>query len=163
MGYTTDFEGEFNITPALSNKDRVFLKKLSETRRMGRKGLGKEYGVEGEFFVDGSEGEWGHGQGKDANIIDYNCPPKTQPGLWCQWAPNDTGTALEWNGAEKFYEYTAWLKYLIDNILKPRGYTVSGEVTWQGEDAGDFGVLIAKKNKVSTKKGKKSYEKARAV
>jgi hypothetical protein len=163
MGYTTDFEGEFEIKPTLSSKDRVFLKKLSETRRMGRKGLDKSFGVEGEFFVDGSDGEWGAGQGHDADIIDYNEPPKTQPGLWCGWTPNEEGTALVWDGGEKFYEYTAWLKYLIEKILKPRGYTVNGSVSWQGEESSDKGILVVKKNKVLVKEGKTVYGKARAA
>jgi hypothetical protein len=154
MGYTTEFEGSFKITPTLKQEDIIYLNKFSQSRRRGRKGLGEEFGVEGEFFVDGSEE---FGQGKDSNIIDYSVPPKTQPGLWCNWEPNENGTELKWNGAEKFYNYIEWLNYLIDKILKPRGYTLDGEVTWQGEEDSDKGKMIVKKNKVSTKSGHTVY------
>jgi hypothetical protein len=29
------------------------------------------------------------------------------------------GTAIKWNGAEKFYNSEAWMSYLIDLFLKP--------------------------------------------
>lgn len=147
MGYTTDFEGEFQITPKLRDEDKNFLIKFSNTRRVARL-VDPKYGVEGEFFVDGSAGDLGMGQGHDANITDYNRPPSTQPSLWCDWTPNQEGTSLIWNGGEKFYHYIEWTQYLIDTILKPRGYVLNGEVTWQGEDPEDRGVLVIDNNLV---------------
>ena len=154
MGYTTDFEGGFNITPNLSQKDNEFLTKFSETRRMARN-VGPEYGVEGEFYVDGTG--WA-GQDHDKNVINYNRPPGTQPGLWCQWIPTDDGCELIWDGGEKFYNYVEWLDYLIDKILAPRGYTLNGECQWFGEERDDVGVIIVKNNKVTTKVGKLTYD-----
>lgn len=78
---------------------------------------------------------------KDKSILDNNRPSKTQPGLWCQWTPNKDGTAIEWDGGEKFYEYTAWLQYIIDKFLIPWGYELNGEVTYQGEGFGDSGTI----------------------
>lgn len=153
MGYTTDFEGGFNITPNLSQKDNEFLTKFSETRRMARN-VGPEYGIEGEFYVDGTG--WA-GQDHDKNVINYNRPPGTQPGLWCQWIPTDDGCELIWDGGEKFYNYVEWLDYLIDKILAPRGYTLNGECQWFGEERDDVGVIIVKNNKVTTKVGKLTY------
>jgi len=153
MGYTTDFEGSFNITPVLSQKDNEFLTKFSETRRMARR-VGPEYGIEGEFYVDGTG--WA-GQDSDKNVINYNRPPSTQPGLWCQWVPTDDGSELVWNGGEKFYNYVEWLQYLIDKILAPRGYTLNGECQWFGEERDDVGVIIVKNNIVTTKVGKLTY------
>ena len=153
MGYTTDFEGSFNITPVLSQKDNEFLTKFSETRRMARN-VGPEYGIEGEFYVDGTG--WA-GQDSDKNVINYNRPPSTQPGLWCQWVPTDDGSELVWNGGEKFYNYVEWLQYLIDKILAPRGYTLNGECQWFGEERDDVGVIIVKNNIVTTKVGKLTY------
>jgi len=153
MGYTTDFEGSFNITPVLSQKDNEFLTKFSETRRMARN-VGPEYGIEGEFYVDGTG--WA-GQDSDKNVINYNRPPSTQPGLWCQWIPTDDGCELVWDGGEKFYNYVEWLDYLIDKILAPRGYTLNGECQWFGEERDDVGVIIVKNNKVTTKAGKLTY------
>ena len=154
MGYTTDFEGSFNITPVLSQKDNEFLTKFSETRRMARN-VGPEYGIEGEFYVDGTG--WA-GQDSDKNVINYNRPPSTQPGLWCQWIPTDDGSELVWNGGEKFYNYVEWLQYLIDKILAPRGYTLNGECQWFGENRDDGGTIIVKNNVVTTKVGKLVYD-----
>jgi len=154
MGYSTDFDGEFNITPKLSSDDKTFLNNLANTRRMARN-VGAEYGSEGEFYVDGS-GDFG--QEKDDNIIDFNRPPNTQPGLWCQWNPNDTGDTLMWNGGEKFYNYKEWLQYLIDKILAPRGYTLNGEVFWNGEDSDDFGKIVVLNNVMTAKEGRRVYD-----
>jgi len=145
MGYTTNFNGSFNITPALSPDDHSFLTKFSETRRMARN-VGTEYGVQGEFYV-GAEGIYG--QDDDATVIDYNRPPSTQPGLWCQWIPNEDGTILEWDGGEKFYSYVEWLEYLINSILAPRGYTLNGQCEWQGEESDDFGKIVVVNNVVT--------------
>ena len=153
MGYTTDFDGSFNITPVLSQKDNEFLTKFSETRRMARN-VGPEYGEEGEFYVDGTG--WA-GQDSDTTVINYNKPPSTQPGLWCQWVPTDDGSELVWDGGEKFYNYVEWLDYLIDKILAPRGYVINGECQWFGEERDDVGVIIVENNKVTTKVGKLTY------
>jgi hypothetical protein len=149
MGYTTEFTGSFTITPTLTETDRVFLEKFNETRRMARNIKG--YGVEGEFYV---EGKGSFGQYDDDTVIDHNRPPKTQPGLWCQWVPNEDGNELVWDKGEKFYNYVEWLEYLIKSILIPRGYTVNGEVEWQGEERDDRGMIVVKDNVVKTKKGK---------
>ena len=153
MGYTTDFEGGFNITPNLSQKDNEFLTKFSETRRMARN-VGPEYGIEGEFYVDGTG--WA-GQDSDKNVINYNRPPSTQPGLWCQWIPTDDGCELVWDVGGKFYNYVEWLDYLIDKILAPRGYTLNGECQWFGEERDDVGVIVVENNIVTTKVGKLTY------
>ncbi len=149
MGYTTDFTGSFKFNKPLDKDTLIFLQKFNETRRMARK-LPKEFGIEGEFYVDAP----GYaGQDREDNIVDYNRPPKTQPGLWCQWRPTDDGTKLEWDGGEKFYNYVEWLEYLIKNVLSPRGYKLTGEIEWAGEDQGDIGKIIVKNNKISLKHG----------
>lgn len=144
MGYTTDFEGHFALNRKLTPKLQDYLVRFSETRRMSRK-LPEKYGVEGEFYVDGG-GEYG--QDREPDIIDYNTPPSTQPGLWCQWRPTEDGMGIEWDGGEKFYHYAEWLTYIINNFLAPKGYVLNGQVSWQGEDSGDIGVLEVKDNKV---------------
>jgi hypothetical protein len=153
MGYSTDFYGQFNVTPTLKAEDVEYLTKFSETRRMARK-VDEKYGVEGEFYVDGK----GYaGQGDDDTIIDHNRPPKTQPGLWCQWIPTEDGKAIEWDGGEKFYDYVEWIEYLIKKILAPRGYVLNGEVEWQGEERGDIGKIVIKDNVVQVKEGRFTY------
>lgn len=144
MGYTTDFFGSFEFNKPLDAETLTFLKKFNETRRMARK-VDAKYGVEGEFYV---EGDGFMGQDRDKTVIDGNRPPKTQPGLWCQWRPNEDGTALEWDGGEKFYCYVEWLQYLIDNVLAPKGYKLTGTVEWHGDEHGDMGQIVVKNNKV---------------
>jgi len=148
VGYTTDFEGSFSIDPPLNEETKTFLNKFNQTRRMARN-VDAKYGIEGEFYVDGT-GDYG--QAHEANIIDFNRPPSTQPGLWCQWTPNENGTELIWDGGEKFYSYIDWLKYLIKNIFEPRGYTLNGAVNWYGEDREDTGVINVVDNKVTSNK-----------
>lgn len=149
MGYTTDFNGEFMLDKPLAPADLDYLTRFNATRRMARN-VDAKYGVQGEFYVEGTED---FGQGREENIINYNSPPSTQPGLWCQWVPNGDGTAIEWNGGEKFYNYIEWIEYLIKNILAPRGYSLTGEVHWQGEDGDDKGKIVIKNNKVKVLNG----------
>jgi hypothetical protein len=70
----------------------------------------------GPYFVDGSGPL---GQGRNADICDYNQPPPGQPGLWCKWEPVEDGTAIKWNGKEKFSHSEEWMTYLINTFLKP--------------------------------------------
>jgi len=135
LGYSTEFTGRFLLNKPLDEETYSFLVKLNETRRMARR-LGPEYGVEGELYVDGG-GEFG--QDQESSIIDYNRPPSTQPCLWCQWRPTEDHKGIEWDGGEKFYCYREWLKYITDNFLTPKGYTLSGVVEYQGEDSDDHG------------------------
>lgn len=141
MGCTTTFSGKFKLNKKLDEKLHQFLKKLSTTRRMKRKLEG--YGVEGEYYVDGGGFM---GQDREDNILEYNHPPATQPSLWCQWTPDETGEYIEWDGGEKFYEYVTWLKYIVSNFLEPNGYNINGEVFFEGELSGDAGVICVENN-----------------
>ena len=69
------------------------------------------------------------------------------PGIWCQWIIN-IDKKLEWNGAEKFYNYIEWLEYLIKNIFAPRGYKLDGRIRFQGERFLDIGIIYVKDNSV---------------
>lgn len=149
MGYTTDLYGKLKFNKQLTIDDKKFLEKLASTRRMARN-VDEKYGVEGEFYVDGSDL---FGQGHEDNIIDYNRPPKTQPGLWLQWVPTDDGWFLEWDGNEKFYNYVEWLQYLIDKVLDPKGYKLNGEIEWQGEDRDDIGKIRVTDSKITISEG----------
>ena len=145
MGYTTDFSGRFELDKPLAPKMKKFLTLLNETRRMKRN-VDEAFGIEGEFFVFGTGS---YGQDHDNSIVDFNQQPSTQPSLWCQWVPNEDGTAIEWDGGEKFYAYSEWLFYLINKILAPNGYTLNGTVIWQGEETGDVGKIHVVDNVVT--------------
>lgn len=164
MGYTTDFSGEFKLNKPLSVTQVNYLTAFARTRRMKRKSSVVEkmndsarlsvklpVGLEGEFFV-GSTNDYG--QDHDSSVVDYNSPPKTQPGLWCQWVPTVNGDGIEWDGGEKFYNYVEWLEYIVDNFLKPWGFTLNGEVKWVGEDHEDMGKIVVKNNVVTARKAR---------
>ena len=145
MGYTTDFSGRFELDKPLAPKMKKFLTMLNETRRMKRN-VDEAFGIEGEFFVFGTGS---YGQDNDSTIVDFNQQPSTQPSLWCQWVPNEDGTAIEWDGGEKFYAYSEWLFYIINKILAPNGYTLNGTVVWQGEETGDVGKIHVVNNVIT--------------
>lgn len=166
MGYTTDFSGTFNLNKPLTQAHKDYINKFSETRRMKRdsskltadpirEAVGLPVGNEGAYFVGGQ----GYcGQDRDSSVLDYNNPPIGQPGLWCQWRVSEDGSKICWDGGEKFYRYVEWIEYLINHFLSPWGYTLNGEVEYQGEESDDFGKIVIVNNLVSVKAGKKSYE-----
>ncbi len=151
MGYETQFEGNFKIDRPLDATTKKRIDGLCTTRRMGRDltklGMSKEqaqtYGDQGEFYMEGIGFK---GQEKDASVFDQNKPPRTQPGLWCNWMYNEKSCTIEWNGQIKFYEHVEWIVYLVNSILKPKGYVLNGEVKWQGEKKCDHGVIIMQNN-----------------
>jgi len=160
MGYTTNFEGTFLLDRPLAPEHRRYLSKFSETRRMRRneartatrpdpirEAAGLPVGLDGGYFVGAKEYA---GQEDSPDILAYNDSPRGQPGLWCKWEPTDEDEipGIRWSGAEKFYDYTEWLEYLIQHFLKPWGYTLNGKVAWEGEDSSDSGILHVKNNVV---------------
>lgn len=164
MGYSTQFSGQFNITPTLELRHVHYLKQFADVRHVARRNdknslderqtfwdedhqrkmlsIGKPE-VECEFYVDGDP------DGDTSDVLDYDRPPKTQPGLWCQWAPTEDGKYLAWDGSEKFYNYVEWLRYICDNFLAPAGYLLNGVVKYQGEEIGDVGQIDVFNNKVA--------------
>lgn len=155
MGYSTDFYGNFTVDRKVDDETLAILVGLSATRRMKRK-VDPKYGLEGEFYF---EGGGLLGQDRDDTVINYNSPPKNQPGLWCQWAINeDDRQTIEWDGGEKFYHYIEWIEYVLDKVLLPRGYKLTGSVTWQGEDPGDRGQIVADGNRIRVGSGRVVYD-----
>lgn len=163
MGYHTDFWGSFTLNKPLKAHHRKFLVMFSDTRRMDRdvskiEGMNnvnkeclkllKKCNLGLEYYC----GAGFAGQDEDDSIVDYNSSGMF-PSLWCKWAPNEDGTAIQWNGAEKFYDYVEWLKFLVQHFLAPWGYVLNGEVKWEGESEGDLGVIVAKNNEIYTKRG----------
>ena len=168
MGYTTSFSGSFNVSPLLKPEHAAYLRKFNETRRMSRSSrlaekmedpvriaVGLPVGPNGAYFVGGLGFM---GQDADASILDYNrfdaTAVNSQPGLWCQWCPNEEGTEIGWDGGEKFYDYVPWIKYLIEHFLAPWGYSLNGMVEWVGEDTdSDRGRIQVVGNVVKVIKG----------
>ncbi len=159
MGYTTEFDGSFNLEFTDETKrEKVtnLVNGLASTRRIGRD-LSKTdkslehpieyYGVEGEFYYGDDTSSFG--QDNDGSILNYNKAPSTQPGLWLQWIIEDN--SLFWDSGEKFYNYVPWLDYLVEKIFKPNGVIVSGTVEWRGEEWSDNGEIIVTDNVITTK------------
>ena len=166
MGYSTDFTGSFKLDRPLTPAHRAYLAKFGDTRRMARttaldedasdplrKAVGLPVGPEGAYYVGDDRRETSNG----TSVADMNRPPKGQPGLWCQWTPSEDGTAIEWDGGEKFYRYAAWLKYLIEHFLGPWEYRLNGEVEWRGEDHDDQGKIVVRDNVVEIYVRAKGY------
>ena len=141
MGYTTEFEGFFTITPPLEGAPAALLRGLCNTRRMARDADSK-YGVEGEYYVEEEDKDDG------AKILDEDRPPCTQPALNCNWELSEDGAELQWSGMEKFYGYTEWLRYFITRVF-PEGTVLNGEVSFAGEDEQDKGVIQLVNNRIS--------------
>ena len=167
MGYTTDFKGQFAVSPPLKPEHVAYINAFSGTRRMKRDGrkatplpdpvrlaAGLPVGPSGSYFVGGVGFA---GQDHDNSVLEHNTPPSTQPSLWCQWKATEDGTAIEWDGGEKFYEYIEWICYLVHHFFAPWGYTLNGEVRWQGESDDDKGKIIITNNVVTTKNGRVVY------
>jgi hypothetical protein len=165
MGYTTDFSGEFTLNKPLIAEHLAYLEAFSNSRRMKRnatknallpdpvrEAAGLPVGEDGGYYVGGADDN--HGQNHTDDVLDHNTPPEGQPGLWCRWVPNHDGTAIEWDGGEKFYEYTEWICYLIKHFLAPWGYVLNGEVDWFGEDSDDRGRITVTANRVMVSTGK---------
>jgi len=158
MGYTTSFEGRFELDKPLNPDQVAYVKKFHKTRRMRRnaetcgqlpdplrKAINLPIGEEAGYFVSG---EGFCGQDRDENILDYNQPPKGQPGLWCQWEPTDDGRFIEWDGSEKFYNYIEWIEYYIEHFFKSWGLKLTGNVFWSGEDPTDIGIIKIRDNTI---------------
>jgi len=162
MGYSTDFLGTFTITPPLNLAQTAYLRKFAEIRHMKRDAeitstrpdplrlaVGLPVGVEGGYFVGstgwpGQEGMFGGGGSalrEPPDLLDHNEEPEGQHGLWCHWQPTEDGAGLEWDGSEKFYNFSLWLVYIIEHFLKPWGRVLSGDVRYHGESYDDYGTL----------------------
>lgn len=146
MGYTTSFAGQITVDPPLNSDEIAFLTKFNETRRMSCQ--------QGPYYVDRG-GFYGQDHGPD--VINYNEPPAGQPGLWCKWIPTEDGTAIEWDGAEKFTDAENWMQYIIDHFIgsdplaKPSlrfltGHVCNGVLDAQGEDPSDHWLLVVENN-----------------
>lgn len=86
---------------------------------------------------------------KFSEYMDRSQNPEGAPDAYCQWEPTPDGEGLQWDGGEKFYEYTAWLRWLADNWFKPKGIILNGTLRYQGEEIGDVGRIEVKDSVVT--------------
>jgi hypothetical protein len=103
MGYNTDYEGFFTITPPLDGPTMaIFADVLSEDMR-----------EVAEEKLEGYTGE--------------------VPGNFCDWVINADGTKLSHNGAEKSYAQDEWLQWLLTNIFIPKNFILNGSCAWKDD------------------------------
>jgi hypothetical protein len=163
MRYTTEFVGSFKLSKRPTDYQIEFLHRFALTRRMvrdvaklkqlykGEYGLNGYYGKQGEYFATVG-GDRGQKEDDSTSIIDYNSPPASQPGLWCQWVLSTDKDTLEWNGVKNFCNYIEWLQYLIQHFFAKWDIQLNGEVEWQDEDNDNRGVITVVENVVTTRK-----------
>jgi len=134
MGYTTQFTGSFRLTPPLSPAHKAYLLAFANADHMKRdpemaarlpdpprQAVGLPVGPDGGYYV----GEYFR---DDPSVIDFHSQPWGQPNCYCQWIPSEDGTAIAWDGGEKFYDYVEWLEYLIKHFLHRWGYVVKAKL-----------------------------------
>lgn len=108
MGSTTDFVGHIDIAPHLNAGEIAYLEAFRQMRHFDRGG--SPYDVPGNPLAPDREG---------VPTDRYNSTAAGKPELYCQWAVCGTGCCLAFDGNEKFYAPVAWLRYLINGLLKP--------------------------------------------
>lgn len=79
----------------------------------------------------------------------------------CCWNLSEDKNKIIWDGKLKFYFYIDWLKYINNEILKPEGLTMHGEILADGEDSfNDVSEIYVADNRIIVKKlSKKEIEK----
>lgn len=179
MGYTTYFSGQFDLDAPLTEDQAAYLKMFSGTRRMTRdlkklermvgpkgtyadvnreclgllKKVGLGLGPNGAYYCSG--GDFGQDH-EDPSVKEYN-GSKPMPSFWCQWVPTEDRKGIEHDGGEKFYAYVEWIAFIIEHFLEPWGRTLNGNVTWEGEESDDRGVIIVKDNAIATGLAQTTY------
>jgi hypothetical protein len=136
MGYTTDFIGHVELSPPLNTAEQQYLRAFADSRRYDRPH--RPYEVPGNPAAEHDERPVDH----DA----YNSVGPGQPSLWCHWTPCWDGCCLSFDGREKFYGATSWMRYLIDHFLAPGAQASSSRLPWFEEFTFDHtldGVIAA--------------------
>ena len=122
MGYTTNFEGCFDIKPNISVEHAELIN---------------------TFIANFNDNVWVR---KSERTIELD---KDAPRNRCGWYIEGDISSIGWDGQEKFYDYVEWLKFLIKKFFKPLDYSVFGDVEWDGEDRGDVGTITIQNNVVT--------------
>lgn len=88
---------------------------------------------------------------EDPDLIKEGERPK---GGYMQWVPSETLDAIVWDQNEKFYDYEAWLSWLV-KWLAARGINGAGQLDWRGESSDDIGKIIVVDDLITVEKGAK--------
>lgn len=160
MDYSITLSGQFKLDKTLDKATANLINGLAKTRRMKRnleklankyeidyQEAKQKFGIDGEFYYDPNDFK-NYGQTKDETIENFFSPPSTQPSIWCQWIYSNEDNIIKWNQNTKLNNFTEWIIYIIEKILKPRNYKLTGSVKWVGSDSFDKGEININNNKV---------------
>lgn len=138
MGYTTTFDGvyKFNKVPTAELIDKI--NEFSQTRH--------NYDDYPAIWC-----QWVIGyQYAEAGEHNCNCVLTPERAMKTTRERISGELVLGWDGFEKFYEAEAWLMYIIDNFLKPEGYSITGSTHYQGELKANVGELTVVDNIITS-------------
>lgn len=139
MDYEYFFRGTFTIDKPVDPETYKLLVGLASTKRMCRD-VDAAFGTYGEFYIE---------EGNLDNITNADKPPGTQPTQWCRWLIQDDMQTIQYKKGDTIFDcYTQWITYLVDRVLKPRGYVVNGNMQWWGRTPGDEGTIKINDNEV---------------
>lgn len=118
MGLHTTFVGHVAVTPALAPGEVDLLRALNRTRRWDAPGGAlrtAEHPADDPYPAEDHPGDDCSPSALDA----HNRPAPGAPGLWCPWTACERGHCLHWDSVEKPYAGEAWLRWMIDTLLRP--------------------------------------------
>ena len=156
IGYTTDFTGQFRLDRRLAPEHAAYLRAFNEARHMRlnakraetvadhwRVAAGLPVGREGmycTFMTAGASAARGL-------VLEDASPLGPNTSRYCGWVPTDDDRGIAWDGAASG-GFAAWLAFVVEHFLDRWGYAVRGAVAWEGETAGDTGVLVVLNNRI---------------
>lgn len=135
------FKGNLKFSKPLEDRHYQYLKAFSSTLRVARDpesviedddairaNVGLPLGNECEFYTGAFTKS-----GKIYKISNYSVYPSNQPSSWCYWTPSEDKCSLQ--ALEKKYGFgfqcaESWLRYLVNNFIKPWGYSLNGKVKY---------------------------------
>ena len=154
------FDGSFGVETYLDNDTINLILGLNKSRRVKRdtKALARKLDIsvkecletyleDGQLYVPDCDDFT-----DDESVVSLNEPPSDQPGLFCKWTVDVEDNSIVWDGTQDFENFFEWLNYLIEIVLKPRGYVVNGKVRYVGKRLDDMGLITVKKNDVLLKR-----------
>lgn len=150
------FDGSFGVETYLDTETINLILGLNKSRRVKRdtKALARKLDIslkecletyleDGQLYVPDNDDIT-----DDESVVSLNEPPSDQPGLYCKWTVDVEDNSIVWDGSQDFENFFEWLNYLIEIVLKPRGYVVNGKVRYIGRRLDDMGLITVKKNDV---------------
>src|ERR1022692_2080697 len=140
MGYSVYYNGEIDISPELSDEHATLLDEALTKSNPALLGITAE---EGQGLYHGCDWQLSGGrlsvEGESRGEQDESFRSRN----------HSSGGRLSVEG-ESRGEQDEWLRLLNVRFFQPNGYTLSGEVSWEGDQSGDTGVIHLDDNRVES-------------